>query len=354
MEMKKLSYVCLLFIFVLSACGTSPTAAPTTAPATGAPTVVAPTVGVAPTEAPASPTVIPTSNATTPANPSGCTDTAVFVADVTIPDYSHFDPHETFTKTWRVKNSGTCNWTSSYSAVYSSGDALGTTKPIALSDTAPGDTLDISVDMAAPSSDGQYKIFYQLKNPAGQAMPIDAGNTLWAIITVGKVLVYSSPTPAPVVVAPTSSGGSGSTSTAACVTQANAGFVSQILALTNNARASNGLPALTLNDQLSSAAQGHSEDMACSGNLSHTGSDGSTPAARIAASGVSGSTTRENIYAQPPQYGGTPQSAMDWWLNDPIHRDAILNAQVTQIGIGYAAYAPSPLGGYFTVDFAGP
>jgi uncharacterized protein YkwD len=266
---------------------------------------------------------------------------------VTVPDYSHFNTHETFTKTWRVKNIGTCSWTSSYSAVYSSGDQLSTTKSVALSNTAPGATWDISLDMAAPSADGKYKVFYQLNNAAGQAMPIDDGNTIWAIITVGKVVVYSSPTPAPVSAAPTRSG------TAACVTQANAGFVSQTLALINNARSANGLPALTLNTQLSSAAQSHSIDMACSGNLSHMGSDGSTPAARIAASGVSGSTKIENIYAQPPQYGGTPQSAMDWWMSDQTHRDAILNAQVTQVGIGYASYSNSPLGGYFTVDLAG-
>ncbi len=41
-------------------------------------------------------------------------------------------------------------------------------------------------------------------------------------------------------------------------------------------------------------------------------------------------------------------------MSDQIHRDAILNAQVTQVGIGYASYSNSPLGGYFTVDFAGP
>jgi uncharacterized protein YkwD len=138
------------------------------------------------------------------------------------------------------------------------------------------------------------------------------------------------------------------------VTQANAGFVSQTLDLINNARTTNGLSALTLNDQLGSAAQLHSADMACSGILSHTGTDGSTPASRITAAGYNASISRENIYAQPPQFGGNPQAAMDWWMSDLIHREAILNAQVTQVGIGYAAYTKSPLGGYFTVDFAGP
>ena len=41
-------------------------------------------------------------------------------------------------------------------------------------------------------------------------------------------------------------------------------------------------------------------------------------------------------------------------MSDPTHRDAILDPQVKEIGIGYAAYSRSTLGGYFTVDFAAP
>ncbi len=41
-------------------------------------------------------------------------------------------------------------------------------------------------------------------------------------------------------------------------------------------------------------------------------------------------------------------------MNDPIHQAAILNPDVTNIGLGYAYYARSTLGGYFTVDFAKP
>jgi uncharacterized protein YkwD len=276
------------------------------------------------------------------------------VDDVTIPDYSHMDPHETFTKTWRIKNTGTCTWNSSYSAAYSSGDHLGVKDSVALSDTAPGSTLDVSVDMAAPPSDGTYKVFYQLENTSNKAMTIDNGNTIWAIITVGKVFVFSSPTPAAVSVTPNATTGTVGSGTGVCVTQSNASFLSQTVDLINSARATNGLPALTLNDQLSNAAQSHSNDMACTGNLAHSGSDGSTPASRIAAAGFNASISRENIYAQPPQYGGNPQAAVGWWMSDQIHRDAILNVQVTQIGIGYAAYSASPLGGYFTVDFAAP
>lgn len=288
--------------------------------------------------------------ATPTAGASACTDSAGFVADVTAPDYSHFDPRESFVKTWRVKNTGTCSWTADYRAVYSRGDALGGSASIPLSQTAPGATLDISVTMTAPATDGKYESFYQLNNQAGGAMPIDAGDTLWVLITVGKVVVLppTSPTPGPT---PSGTAGLG---TASCIYSANQDFASQILAMINAARATDNLPALSANDQLNAAAQAHSADMACHNYLSHTGFDGSTPESRIAASGYVASLTRGNIYAQPPQYGGTPQSAMDWWIGDPVHQAAILNADVTEVGIGYAYYSRSTLGGYFTVDFAKP
>jgi uncharacterized protein YkwD len=348
--MKK-SFGILCLIFMLSACQAP--AAPVTAtqpPSTPAPATAPATPSPVPTTAVQPPTAAPTD-----AGP--CTDSASFVADVTIPDYSHFDQRETFTKTWRVKNVGTCAWTSDYKAVYSRGDALGAPLSIQLPDTAPGATADVSANMAAPAADGKFEIFYRLENGSGNPMPIDAGDSLWALITVGKYVAYP-----PATATPGTSASTGSTSsstgaglaTISCVYGTNADFVSQTLALINAARASNGLPALTSNDKLNTAAQNHSEDMACNSFLSHTGWNGSTPDSRIAAAGYAASIARENIYGQPPQYGGTPQTAMDWWMGDPTHRDAILNPQVKEIGIGYATYARSELVGYFTVDFAAP
>ena len=351
--MKKLFIAVLSLIFFLSACGTSATPTPTPVPATELPPTVAasPTATAITTSSPTDATASPTGSA---ASSSTCTNLASFEYDKTVPDYSHMDPHDVFTKTWRVKNTGTCTWSSSYMAVYAGGDHLGIKDSVALNDTAPGASLDISIDMAAPGPAGTYKVFYELKDPSGNAMTIDSGNTIWAIITVGKVLVYSTALPAAISGTPNATPVGGGPTPAGCVTQANASFISQTQDLINAARASSGLPPLTANSQLAAAAQAHSVDMACTGSLSHTGSDNSTPDSRIAAAGYKASITRENIYAQPPQYGGNPQAAMSWWMSDPIHRDAILNPQVTQVGVGYAAYSPSPLGGYFTVDFGAP
>ena len=333
-------------ILFLSAC----TASPATPTATESPTTTAPTT--TPTAQPAAPTAVPPTP--TAAAPTACTDLASFVADVTAPDYSHFDPKQAFTKTWRVKNVGTCSWTADYKAVYSKGDALGAPASISLTDTAPGATADISAIMTAPSRDGKYEIIYQLNNEAGNAMPVDDGNSIWALITVGKIKTLPPPT-ATAAPATVSSGSTGpGLTTVSCGYKANADFVSQTLTLLNAARAANNLPALTANDKLNTAAQNHSEDMACNNFLSHTGWNGSTVASRVVAAGYTASSSNENIFAEPPQYGGTPQSAVDWWMSDPTHRDAILSTQSTEIGIGYASYTRSDLGGYFTVDFAAP
>src|SRR5690554_1243411 len=83
-----------------------------------------------------------------------CTDRAQFVADVTVPDGTRYDPGATFTKTWRLRNVGTCTWTTSYTMFHESGTAMGSTTSVNLpANTAPGQTVDVSVNMTAPSTD---------------------------------------------------------------------------------------------------------------------------------------------------------------------------------------------------------
>ena len=324
--------------------------------AIAAPTATQPpptsTATTAPTEPPVTPTpAAPTAEPPTPTPAGPCTDKASFVEDVTVPDYSHFDQRAGFVKTWRLKNVGTCTWTSDYQAKYSHGDSLGAALAVPLTETAPQATVDISVNMAAPARDGKFEIFYELDNAAGDTVPVDDGASFWALITVGKFIASAPPTPATSASGSTSGAG---LATITCVTQGNASFLSQMVSLINAARSSNSLPALTLNTKLSTAAQSHSADMACNNFLRHIGWNGSTPDSRVAAAGYSASITRENIYGQPPQYGGTAQAAVDWWMSDAEHAAAILNPQVTEIGVGYAAYTRSDLGGYFTVDLAAP
>ncbi len=95
-------------------------------------------------------------------------DLAQFIADVTIPDDTMLDPGETFTKTWRLKNVGTCSWTPSYAVVFSSGVQMSGPSAQALSGNVnPGQTVDLSVNLTAPSEPGTYTGYWKLRNASG-------------------------------------------------------------------------------------------------------------------------------------------------------------------------------------------
>lgn len=116
-----------------------------------------------------------------------CSDWARFVADVTVPDGTRYDPGATFTKTWRLRNIGTCTWTTSYTMVFDSGTQMGTTASVPFgSSVAPGATIDLSVNMTAPSSAGHYIGYWKFKNAAGTLFGIGntANKSWWVEINV--------------------------------------------------------------------------------------------------------------------------------------------------------------------------
>lgn len=147
-----------------------------------------PTVAPTDTPFPASPTPIPPSPT---AGASGCTDLAGFVSDVTIPDDSPIEAGAGFVKTWRLRNNGTCTWTSSYSVVFDHGDKMSGPDAQPLSGAvAPGDTMDVSVSLTAPASPGTYQGYWMLRNNSGVLFGL-GGNAAFFV----KIVVPGTPTP---------------------------------------------------------------------------------------------------------------------------------------------------------------
>lgn len=110
-------------------------------------------------------TAVPTISTLPPT--TGC-DRAAFVSDVTVPDGAVFTPGQTFTKTWRFKNTGKCTWTTGYSLVFSTGDQMSGVSPINIpASVAPNQTIDLSVNLTAPNSIGNYRGYWLLKNATG-------------------------------------------------------------------------------------------------------------------------------------------------------------------------------------------
>jgi serralysin len=111
----------------------------------------------------------------------------------------------------------------------------------------------------------------------------------------------------------------------------NATFISEVLRLTNEFRAQNGLAALKSNVELQATAQGHSQDMAVADYFSHTGKDGSAPWDRAKRVGYAANSMGENIAAGQT----TPQSVVQGWIDSPGHRENMLNRSYTELGVGY-------------------
>ena len=92
-------------------------------------------------------------------------DKAEFVKDVNFPDNTNVNPGESFVKTWRLKNAGSCTWTPAYNLVFTGGDSMGAPAALPLAgNVSPGSTIDISVTLKAPDAGGTYRAEFKLRN----------------------------------------------------------------------------------------------------------------------------------------------------------------------------------------------
>jgi len=118
------------------------------------------------------------------------------------------------------------------------------------------------------------------------------------------------------------------------------------ICLINEARTARGLPELYffwVSQPLVSNSIDHGRDLVLHGKVTptdpHTGSNGSTPAQRMAAYGAGASYWRVNeIVAEPGN--GTPTAAFDWWMNSPGHRAIILDRELTEMAVHVIGQAP--------------
>lgn len=111
----------------------------------------------------------------------GCNNSA-FVTDVTIPDNTVMTPGQTFTKTWKLQNIGSCPWTTAYKVSFVSGNAMGGVATPLTVTVAPGASGDVSVAMTAPTTPGEAVTgTWILTNDSGQ----NFGSTFFVLVKVG-------------------------------------------------------------------------------------------------------------------------------------------------------------------------
>jgi hypothetical protein len=140
-----------------------------------------------PTEA--EPTSTPT-NTPIPTQTEVPCDRAAFVSDVTIPDGTLLGPSEDFIKTWRLRNTGSCTWNSSYQLIFKEGDAMSgpASKQLTSGTVASGQTVDISVDLTSPSAEGEYRGDWLIRSDKGIVFGVGTGGDVafYVEIEVGE------------------------------------------------------------------------------------------------------------------------------------------------------------------------
>lgn len=131
-----------------------------------------PTATATETEAPtptltSTPAGTATAAATAGAAPTGSCYGMTFVSDVSIPDNTQISPGQEFTKTWRVRNSGSCAWQAGFNFSFTGGEAMGGST-VALADAVqPGAEVELSVDLTAPTTPGTYRGNWRMSTAGG-------------------------------------------------------------------------------------------------------------------------------------------------------------------------------------------
>ena len=101
------------------------------------------------------------------ATPIPCDDLE-FVSDSSVPDGTQMTAGQEFVKTWKVKNIGTCTWTTGYNLINADygEDMDGKTTALTVA-VLPNAEAEISITLKAPSQPGTYSGYWRMANNNG-------------------------------------------------------------------------------------------------------------------------------------------------------------------------------------------
>ena len=289
--MNKRFCVVAVALAVLTGCQPAPQPEPPVSPTVSVrPTdTAAPTASPAPTLAPTvAPTLAPTSTPTAQPTPTP-TRAAILQVQVTSPDAGYVNVRD-----------------------------APSTNGVSVTQAKDKSTLDVlEAADTAKAKIGQVGQWLKVRTPDGK----EGFAAAWYLSLPG-----ASPAPAPM---PPDLSGS----------------ALELFNRTNALRAQNGLAPYRFVNRLAAAAERHSQDMASMGNVSHTGSDGSTAQQRIMDTGYGNWPTDEVIF------GGmaTVDDAWEFWASDPYHRAVLLDPKLFDIGIAVVRGEGNPF--YYTMVF---
>ncbi|NWG35539.1 MAG: hypothetical protein HXY42_13985 [Chloroflexi bacterium] len=203
---RKVLSILLIGMFTLTACGSGEADATPTLDANLIQTqaigtfsaALTQTAFAAPTQTPPStPTMLPTFEplATSPiitlpaatfpaaaASPTASCYQLRFISDVTVPDNTQMAPGQSFTKTWKVKNVGTCAWDAGFKFAFVGGDQMNGATYTLPSSVAANAEVDISIAMIAPiNKTGSVRGNWRMQTAGGTYF----GDEVYVLIIVG-------------------------------------------------------------------------------------------------------------------------------------------------------------------------
>tara|TARA_B100000700_G_scaffold182203_1_gene201044 strand:- start:93 stop:617 length:525 start_codon:yes stop_codon:yes gene_type:complete len=98
-----------------------------------------------------------------------CSNDAIFISDLTIPDFSQITSNTIINKSWKLRNTGTCDWGTGYSVAFKEGNAMTTKLQHGLYPAIAGSHATIEIQMKTPELPGDYVGFWLLYDPEGNA-----------------------------------------------------------------------------------------------------------------------------------------------------------------------------------------
>lgn len=109
---------------------------------------------------------------------------ASFEGDITIPDGTEINAGTTFNKTWKIKNEGTCIWSSSYQVIFVDGNQMNAPAAVQLTpgSVSPGGSVEVTIQMKAPAAAGNYSGYYRIKAADGTIFGVGPTNASLSVV----------------------------------------------------------------------------------------------------------------------------------------------------------------------------
>jgi hypothetical protein len=131
------------------------------------------------------PAITPTTGSNPPSSPyANCTKANL--VDENPPDGTIYKTGQKFFKTWRIQNSSSCVWDTTYKLVFWDGDMLGSGYVYNFPQTlGPGENAEVSIELTAPDTAGEYKGEWKLQTPDYHTFGVGQySEAIWAQIMV--------------------------------------------------------------------------------------------------------------------------------------------------------------------------